>query len=332
MYRSSAAASFSVFSAGSSAFSDPSTPGLAERLREFRASRVQMLLALLLVDEPADARARLAGDDEPFPLRRRRAAACRHDLDLVAVLQLMAQRQQPAVDLRADAGIAHLRVHRIGEVHRRRAARQLDQLALRREAEDLVLVEFQLGILEEFVRRGRILQNLQQVLHPAETLQIASVGLGIRLLVNPVRGDAVFRHVVHLVGADLDLDLLVARLAQRHAGVQALIAVRLRRRDVVLEPSGDHRIRRVHRAERRVTRLLARHHDAECHDVGKLLEGDVAPMHLLPDRVGRLLAPGHFDHRARRSLSQTRFSSARTSSITSAPWPRRKFSRAWIVA
>ena len=30
--------------------------------------------------------------------------------------------------------------------------------------------------------------------------------------------------------------------------------------------------------------------------------------------------------------SQTRFSSPRTSSITSAPWPRRKFSRAWMVA
>ncbi len=67
-----------------------------------------MLLALLLMDEAADARARLAGDDEAFPLRRRRAAARGHDLDLVAVLQLMPQRQQPAVDLRADAGVAHL--------------------------------------------------------------------------------------------------------------------------------------------------------------------------------------------------------------------------------
>ena len=207
-----------------------------------------MLLALLLMNEAADAGARLAGDDEALPLRRRRAAARGHDLDLVAVLQLMAQRQQPAVDLRADAGVAHLAVHRIGEVHRCRAARQLDQLPLRREAEHLVLVEFQLGVLEEIVGRRGILQDLQQVLHPAELLQVAPVGLLVRLLVDPVRGDAVFRHVVHLGGADLDFDLLVARLAQRHAGVQALVAVRLRRRDVVLEPAGDHRIRRVHRA------------------------------------------------------------------------------------
>ena len=78
---------------------------------------------------------------------RRRAAARRHDLDLVAVLQMVAQRHQPAVDLRADAGVADLAVHRIGEIDRRGAARQLDQLALRREAEDLVGVEFQLGVL-----------------------------------------------------------------------------------------------------------------------------------------------------------------------------------------
>ena len=52
----------------------------------------------------------------------------------------------------------------------------------------------------------------------------------------------------------------------------------------------------MHRAERRVAGLLGRHRDAERHDVGELLEGDVAPVHLLPDRVRRLLAPRHLDH------------------------------------
>src|ERR1700733_15393337 len=99
-----------------------------------------MLLALLLVYEAADPRARLAGDDEAFPLRRRRAAARGHDLDLVAVLQFVTQRQQPAVHLGADTGVANLAVHGIGEIHRRRTPRQLDQLALGREAEHLVAV------------------------------------------------------------------------------------------------------------------------------------------------------------------------------------------------
>ena len=48
--------------------------GLAERLRQLRASGVEMLLALLLMDEAADARARLAGDDDSAPIA---ATACR---------------------------------------------------------------------------------------------------------------------------------------------------------------------------------------------------------------------------------------------------------------
>ncbi len=52
----------------------------------------------------------------------------------------------------------------------------------------------------------------------------------------------------------------------------------------------------MHRSQGGVARLLARHDDAERHDVGKLLEGDVAAVHLLPDRVRRLLAPRHLDH------------------------------------
>ena len=42
-------------------------------------------------------------------------------------------------------------------------------------------------------------------------------------IVEPVRGDAVFRDLVHVRGADLEFDLLVARLAQCHAGMQALV-------------------------------------------------------------------------------------------------------------
>ena len=188
---------------------------------------------------------------EAFPRRTRRVAARRHDLDLVAVLQHMLQRHQPAVDLGADAGVAHLAVHGIGEIDRRRAARQLDQLPLRREAEHLVLVEFQLGVLHELVGAGGILQDFQQILHPAETRQVLRVGR-VALLVQPVRGDAVFGDVVHRLGADLHLDLLVQQLAQRHAGVDALVAVGFRRRDVVLEAAGDDRIGGMHGAQRHV--------------------------------------------------------------------------------
>ena len=74
------------------------------------------------------------------------------DLDLVAVLQLGAQLHHAAVDLGADAAVADLRMHGIGEVDRRGAARQGDQIALGREAEHLVLEHLQLGVLEEILR------------------------------------------------------------------------------------------------------------------------------------------------------------------------------------
>ena len=112
---------------------------------------------------------------------------------------------------RADAAIADLAVHGIGEIDRRGAARQLDQLALRREAEHLVLVELELGVFEKLVRRGGVFENFQQVLHPAELFQIRLRRVG--LLVQPMRGDAVFRDHLHVRRADLNLDFLVARMA-----------------------------------------------------------------------------------------------------------------------
>src|ERR1051326_8378906 len=85
--------------------------GLAESLRQFRLPCIKLLLALLLMEEAADTGARLAGDNEALPLRRRRAATGGHDLDLVPVLQLVPEREQPPVDLGADAGIANLAVY-----------------------------------------------------------------------------------------------------------------------------------------------------------------------------------------------------------------------------
>jgi hypothetical protein len=62
-------------------------------------------------------------------------------------------------------------VHLVGEVHRRRAARQRDEVAARREAEDLVAVQLQPRGVEEFLRLGRLLEDLEQVLHPREALR-----------------------------------------------------------------------------------------------------------------------------------------------------------------
>ncbi len=105
----------------------------------------------------ANGGAGLAGDDE----RASQAAGGaglrprRDDLDLVPVVQLRHQRRDLAVDLAADRHVADIGMHRIGEVDRRRAWRgSANELALRREAEHLIVEQFELGVLEKLLRRS----------------------------------------------------------------------------------------------------------------------------------------------------------------------------------
>ena len=182
----------------------------------------------------ADRGARLAGDDEGFPGRRRRLALGADDLDLVAVLQLGQQRRHAAVDLAAHRRVADIGVHRIGEVDGRRAAGQGDEAALGREAEDLVVEELELRVLEELLRivaLGQKVDGAPQPLIGAAFLGEARIVVDA-FLVEGVRRDAVFRHLVHVHGADLQLDALAA--GPDHGGVDRAVVVLLRGRDVVL--------------------------------------------------------------------------------------------------
>ena len=88
------------------------------------------------------------------------------DLDLVAVPELRGERQLPAVDDGADAGVADVGVHGIGEVDRRGAARQGDQPALGREAEHLVLEQLELGVLQELFGVVALEQRVDQAAQP----------------------------------------------------------------------------------------------------------------------------------------------------------------------
>ena len=81
-------------------------------------------------------------------------------------LQLRRQRQLPAVDHGADAGVADVGVHGVGEVDRRGIARQGDQPPLRREAEHLILEQLELGVLQEFLGIVALEQGVDQAPQP----------------------------------------------------------------------------------------------------------------------------------------------------------------------
>ena len=113
-------------------------------------------------------------------------------------------------------------MHGVGEVNRRRALGQGDQLALGREAEDLIVEHLELGVLEEFFRVGRLVEDLYQAAQPGVLRRIRRRSA---LLVDPVSSDAALGLVLHLLGADLQLDALSKRAD--HASMERAVAVGL---------------------------------------------------------------------------------------------------------
>ena len=266
-------------------------------------AELRILLAHRIAAGAANGRARLARDGDALPGCGRRLALGDQHLDLVAVPELGGERQLAAVDHGADAGIADVGVHGIGEVDRRGAARQGDQAPLGREAEHLVLEQLELGVLEELLGVVAFEQRVDQAPQPDVRVFLvlgtrrAAVDAGTvfgaseAVLVERMRGHAVLGDAMHLVGADLQLDALMARADD--GGVDRLVVVLLRRRDVVLEATRHRAPGRVHDAERAVAGVDIAHHDAEAVDVGQLLERDLPVLHLAPDREGLLLAAVH---------------------------------------
>ena len=204
------------------------------------------------------------------------------------------QRDDAAVDLRADRAVADVGVDGVGEVDRRRVGRQHLDLALRREDVDLVVEEVGAEGLEELARVGLVLLPVHQLADPGEPLL---VGLGVLLaaLVAPVRGDAELGRLVHLARAHLDLER--PALGPDDRRVQRLVAVQLRHRHVVLEAAGHRLPERVDQPERAVAvarSLLAAALDDHPHrrQVVDLVELAALLGHLVVDRIEVLRAAG----------------------------------------
>ena len=249
----------------------------------------------------ADLGARRRRDHDVHPVAARLGVLVGEDLDAVAGGERLGERDHAAVDLGAHAMVAHLGVHLVSEVERRGAGAQVHDLALGREDEDLVLEQVDAQVLEELVRVVHLALDrpVEAAADPRDLLVDAlvvgaHVALGVaRALVEPVGGDAVLGLLVHLEGADLDLD--GARLGAHHGGVEALVAVGLGRGDVVLEAAGQRVPQGVDRAQGAVAVAHALQDDTqgdEVVDVGELL---ALALHLEVDAPQVLGAPGDLE-------------------------------------
>ncbi len=96
-----------------------------------------------------------------------------------------------------------------------------------------------------------------------------------------MRGDTQFGLLVHVEGADLHLQGLV--LGTHHGGVQALVAVALGARDVVVELAGNGLPEAVHQAQYVEAVLDVAHQHAQGTHVVDLVEGQALLAHLRQD-------------------------------------------------
>ena len=183
--------------------------------------------------------------------------------------------------------MADLRMNAIGEIDGNRSFRQVDDIAVRREDEDLIREDIDLERLEIFARIAELLLQVDHLPQPAHLLidGAARRRAAPLFLVLPVRRDAVLRDLMHLERADLDLE----RIAFRHdCRMQRLIAVRLRHGDVVLEPAWDRLPHRVDDAEHPVAVLDRIDEHAHGGEVVDLTDVLVVALHLLVDAVEML--------------------------------------------
>ena len=158
-------------------------------------------------------------------------------LDDVTVLQRVIEGNHATVRLGPNATVTDLGVDAVGEVDRGGAGWQRQDVALGREDEDLVTEDVDLDGIDELLGIEDFLLPIHQLPQPGEPLVHLALVLAATLLIGPVGGHPPLGGTVHFVSADLNLHRLAA--VADDGGVQRLVPVGLRHRDVVLEAPRD---------------------------------------------------------------------------------------------
>ena len=237
-----------------------------------------ILLTTLFLEPLADLGTRGIGLDDLEPITLgTRTLFLGQDLDDVAALDLVVDRNDASVDLGADHAIADAGMDRVRHIDDRCTGRQIDDIALRRKDIDLVGGEVVFDSFDDILSVLGVVLHLDHLADPREVLrQIILLTAAQLELVFPVRRDTVFRGMVHLVGTDLHLkgDTVTAK----HRGVKALVHIRLGGGDIVLEAVGQRGEDIVHQSEDIVAVADRVDDHAYRKDVEDLV--DVTPLHI----------------------------------------------------
>ncbi len=223
------------------------------------------------------------------PVAARRGGLAGEDLDAVAGGRMVGQRYDATVDLGTPAAVTDFGVHMVCEIQHRGAAGEIDDVTLGGQRIHAILDQFSAEAGQQGAVVVALFAVFEQLPHPVD-LALEALVAAATLLVAPVRGDAQLGVFVHLPSADLHLQGLA--FEPRHRGVQRLVLVALGIGDVIVELAGNVVPQAVHHAQRGVAGADILHQDADGADVVKVAEVDALALHLLPDAVDVLGAPG----------------------------------------
>ncbi len=175
-------------------------------MAEQAATQIDGVFALEVFQQLTNFCAGFGADDKVEPGGVRTGTWRGNDLNRLTAGQGLRQRIRLAVNACANAGMANIGVDRISEVHRRRAGWQLNNAAFRCKDVDLIGKEIGLHAFNKFKRTARTLLQLQQALQPALSANLCGGATFARLFISPVRSDPHFRHLIHILGANLYFD------------------------------------------------------------------------------------------------------------------------------
>ena len=229
----------------------------------------------------------MRGADDIEPLLTRHLTRGGEYLDMIATLELAAQRHSTPVDTSASTGVAHLRMNAVGKIEHRSTLRKFIYIALGSEDKHLVVIELHL----ELVDGGRSLTFFKHRTNARKP--VVHTSLALDALIPPMSRHTTFGHLIHAFGTYLHLDPFL--FGTYDGDVQTLVSVGLRHAEPVTKALRIRLIHRRHDGEGLPALHLllldgAVEDDAYGEEVIDALEGALLLLHLLPDGVYGLCA------------------------------------------
>ena len=158
--------------------------------------------AFLLVDPVADLAFRRRRLHKAEPVAAGVVALLRQNLDHIAALDFMSQRNHLAIHFGAHALVPHFGVHHVRKIERGGPARQFQHAAFRRKRVDFYRGEIHFQGGKKLAWLLHLLRPLDELAHPGNAL-IVILCARLAGLVFPVRRHTFFRDAMHVLGANL---------------------------------------------------------------------------------------------------------------------------------